>query len=193
MAKKGSLPRLLRRRAHLHTAIVPLHRCHTTTLLATSGPWQVALKARGTLSNRGGVGTWSWKQTQWRTCSNRRYTTVSRGQRQVIFFPITITFIGPKSFCWDIIDVTLECEDSHNLFKSHATFPCLASFCQFWPPCCWHWNKTKMIQYLWYILVIYWTQYLGRICFIKKKLCDIDLLELPHGVVKVVILFSPFT
>ena len=25
----------------------------------------------------------------------------------------------------------------------HATPPCLTSCCQFWQPCCWHWNKTK--------------------------------------------------
>ena len=37
------------------------------------------------------------------------------------------------------------------------SFPSLASFCQFWQPCCWHWNKTKMIQYLCHIFVIYFT------------------------------------
>ena len=39
--------------------------------------------------------------------------------------------------------MTLTCEDSRNLPKSHAISPCLTSCCKFWQPCCWHWNKTK--------------------------------------------------
>ena len=44
---------------------------------------------------------------------------------------------------WDLIDATLACDDSSNLFKSHATPPCLTSCCQFWQPCCWHCNALE--------------------------------------------------
>ena len=64
-----------------------------------------------------------------------------------------VLFMGPKSnHClvlsvrhscyWDLVDVTLACDDLRNFSKSHKTSPCLTSCFQVWQPCCWHWNKT---------------------------------------------------
>ena len=49
----------------------------------------------------------------------------------------------PEVGLGNLTNVTLTCEDSRNLPKSHAISPCLTSCCKFWQPCCWHWNKTK--------------------------------------------------
>ena len=78
-----------------------------------------------------------------------------------------------SNVCWDFTDVTLACEDSHNLSKSHATSPWLTS-CQLlsvltammltleqnkshvvearWKqkPCCWCWkNKAHDVDAGW--------------------------------------------
>ena len=51
-----------------------------------------------------------------------------------------LVFSVTESSCWDLIDLTLACEDS---LIRHTTPPWLTSCYQFWQPCCRHWNKTK--------------------------------------------------
>ena len=57
------------------------------------------------------------------------------------------------SSCWDLVNVTMVAQDSHNLCKSHATSTCLSSCCQFWQPKCRHhfrpfWEECFLLKFL---------------------------------------------
>ena len=69
-----------------------------------------------------------------------------RTQVRSLQLPCLVRHSLSQSSCWDLIEVTLACEDACNLSKSHATSHCIVltavvSFdSQF---SCSHWNKIK--------------------------------------------------
>ena len=120
---------------------------------------------------------------------SRQANLVFIGPKFVIALPCH--WVGPFT-CWNLIDVTLACEDSRNL-------PCLNSCCQFWQLWCWHWNKINAILYLSeqnksHVVDVGWKQ--RPFCWCKNKTKALLLMlkqNKSHGVKKVIRpIFSSF-